>query len=301
MEYYVTSKLNGHLTIRKTPVLYTCTPHVGGIHSHRSNVPESKCDDFEVENNVIISNEATYDLAPISSDVKHINSSNENAFDNYYLHQVYVEGNTLLQTFESTGESQMIVSKLKLTYATSNDMNNELDVHTNMAITGTNLIIEEHPIDDITGERQTFESNELVHTAIDLLDALAKSLEKRNIKFDKPYEYRVAEVIKIFGRCSFESLKSLYQEINIGTSYRQETIRNLFFDIIPRAGTKAAVMLTRELVVQNLCKPTTAVQLLITLPFHITQYSPDLVAECEPLMRLGKLFSSFSCPHKVKN
>lgn len=273
------------MTIRKIPVLYTCVPHIGGIHSHRSNVPETKCNDTESENNVIVGNEALYYLTPITSENR--NSSTENAFENYHLQQVYVEGNTLLQTFESTGESQMVVSKLKLTHSTSNDIVNALDVHTDMAPSESNLIIEEHSISDVTGERQTYQSSELIRTAIDLLNALAKRLERRVVQFDEPYEHRVAEVIRIFSRCDFESLKLLYQEINIGTSYVQETVRNLFYDIIPRTGTKASVMLTRDLVIQNLCKSTTAVQLLITLPFHITQISADLIAECEPLMWIG--------------
>lgn len=269
--------------MRKNPVLYTCTPHTCGIHSHRSNVPEKKCFDGESENNVIVGNEAMYDLAPIDA----TKSWQSNNLENYYLHRIYVEGNTMLQTFESTGESQLLVSKLELIFVTSNDIINEIDVNNGMAATHTNLIIEEHSISDVTGERQTFESTELIHKAIDLLSELATSLEDRQIPFDEPYEIRVAEVIQVLSRCDFESLQALYQTINVGTSYQQETMRNLFFDIIPRTGTKASVMLTRDLIVKNLCKPTTAIQLLIILPFHITDYSPELVTECEPLMKLS--------------
>lgn len=197
----------------------------------------------------------------------------------------------MIQTFESTGESQLVVSKLQLFHASSNDILNAIDVHSNMASPWKHLIIEEHPVSDVTGERQTYESNELIKMSINLLDSLADSLEDESINFDEPYEPRVAEVIRIFSRCSFESLKSLYQSINVGSSYRQETIRNLFYDIIPRTGTKASVMLTRDLIQENLCKPTTAVQLLIILPFHIFEMSSELVSECEPLSRLGELKS----------
>lgn len=282
----MTAKSNGHLSIRKNPVLYTCTPHSCGIHSHRSNVPENKCYDSESEKNVIVGNEAMYDLAPIDPD-KPWKSNN---FENYYLHRVYVEGNTMLQTFESTGESQLLVSRLELIFSTSNAITNEIDVNNGMSSTISNLIVEEHPIGDITGGRQVFESAELIHKAIDLLDSLASNLEDRQVPFDEPYELRVAEVIRIFSRCDFESLKSLYQTMNVGTSYRQETMRNIFYDIIPRTGTKASIMLVRDLIVGNLCKPTTALQLLIILPFHIIEYSPDLVTECEPFMKLSMEF-----------
>lgn len=215
-------------------------------------------------------------------------SDSTHIFHNYELHHVYVEGNTMLQTFESTGETQLVISKLALKFASTNEIVNAIDVHSNMAMEKSNLIIEEHSISDVTGERQTFESDELVRNAIDLLGALADSLESTHIPFNEPYEHRVHEVIRSFSRCDFESLKTLYQSINVGTSYRQETMRNLFFDIIPRAGTRASVLLTRDLITENLCKPTTAIQLLIALPFHITEMSAELVSECEPLMRLSK-------------
>lgn len=284
MEYYVTTKSNGHLSIRKTPVLDTCLPHSCGIHSHRSNVPETKCFEGESEKNIIVSNEAMYDIAP--RDVKVSNVSTD--FENYYLHRAYVEGNTMLQTFESTGETQLVVSKLTLTFTASNEIVNEIDVHENMALEKSNLIIEEHSISEVTGERQPLDTSELVHVATELLGSLADSLENGNIRFDEPYEHRVVDVIHAFSRCDFESLKSLYQSINIGTSYRQETMRNLFYDIIPRTGTRASTLLSRDLIVENLCKPTTAAQLLITLPFHITEMSSELVSDCEPLMRLSK-------------
>lgn len=292
VEYYVSSKLNGHLSIRKNPVLYTCAPHTCGIHSHRSNLPETKCFDGESDKNVIVGNEAMYDFIPRERDNITTTTGTElnstNIFHNYELHHIYVEGNTMLQTFESTGETQLVISKLALTLTSSNDIVNAIDVRDNMAAEKSNLIIEEHSISDITGQRQTFKSAELVRVAMDLLGSLADSLESGHIDFDEPYEHRVVEVIKYFSRCDFASLKMLYQSINVGTAYRQETMRNLFFDIIPRTGTRASVLLTRDLITENLCKPTTAIQLLVSLPFHIIEMSAELVSECEPLMRLSE-------------
>lgn len=271
--------------------MYTCVPHSCGIHTHRSNVPETKCFDGESDKNVIVGNEAMYDFAP--DDVQQPNSTNPSK--SYHLHRAYIEGNTMLQTFESTGETQLVVSKLTLTFASSKDIVNAIDVNGNMAVEKTNLIIEEHSIGDITGERQTIDSSELIRVAIELLGSLADSLENGQIRFDEPYEYRVVEIIRYFSRCNVESLKMLYKSINVGTSYRQETMRNLFYDIIPRTGTRASVLLTRDLITENLCKPTTAIQLLISLPFHITEMSADLVSDCEPLMWLSKnsKFSSY--------
>lgn len=288
-EYYVTNKPNGHLRVRKTPELNTCYPYNGGIQSHRRNVLEMECD-TNSEKNVIVGNEAIYDLVP--KPIETTNNASETI--EYYLNRAHIEGNTLLQTFESTGESQFIVSKLNLVFVSENEIVNDIDVSNDMGYTVTlgsqlitDLLTEEHTNDDHTGGRQPLQSAELISMTTDLLIALADSFEDGTLKFDEPYESRVAEVIRIIGRCDYTSLELLYQEINIGTAYRQETVRNLFYDIIPRIGTKASVMLTRNLIVKNLCKPTTAIQLLITLPFHIADASLELVNECEVLMSLG--------------
>lgn len=272
-EYYVSEKSNGHYSVRKTPELNTCTPHFGAIHSHRANVPEISCSN-DHEKIVIVGYEAIYDVSPIDANA---------TATIYHLNEAQIEGNSLLQTFESTGESQYIVSKLTLKQLAENEVVNAIDVTTNMSV--SSLIIEEHGA-DYTGGRQPQDTSTLVREAIDLLVALADSLEDTT-KLDEPYEARVAEIIRLLGRCDLQSLQSLYREINIGTSYRQETVRNLFFDIIPRIGTKASVLLTRDLIVKSSCKPTTAVQLLITLPFHISELSNDLVDETEVLMSLG--------------
>lgn len=280
-EYYVSSKPNDHLSVRKTPEFNTCTPYVGGIHSHRRNVPEMQCD-ADLEKNVIVGSEAIYDLAP------HSNSTTD-----YYLNECKIEGTTLLQTFESTGESQFILSNLRLTHVSENDILNAIDVLSDIcddaiAIGHCDVQMEEHSNTDHTGGRQPLLSDELIRMATDLLSVLADSLEDAELKFDEPYESRVVEVIRFIGRCDYDSLKKMYEIINTGTSYHQETVRNLFYEIIPRVGTKAAVLLTRDLVVKNLCKPTTSILLLTTMPFHISEISSELVSDCEVLMALGK-------------
>lgn len=273
--------------MRKTPELNTCTPHFGAIHSHRANVPEIACNK-DHEKIVIVGYEAIYDLSPARTDDAAAGQSNDtNVTDyQYSLNEAQIGGSSLLQTFESTGESQYVISKLTLKLLSENEIVNAIDVTSNISASVSSLIIEEHGA-DYTGGRQPQDSSTLVRESIDLLVALADSLEDATSKLDEPYEARVAEIIRLIGRCNLVSLQSLYKEISMGTSYRQETVRNLFYDIIPRIGTKASVLLTRDLIEKMICKPTTAVQLLVTLPFHISELSGELVTECESLMSLG--------------
>lgn len=227
---------------------------------------------FDLQQNVIVGNEAQYTLT--AQNGKHS------------LNTAFVKGIAMVHTFESTGEAQYVLSELQLTYLKESDIVNVLDIDQEMSPRSIGLEYD-NPIHDSSGGRQPVNPKRLVKRANNLLNSLADSLESDHLKFEEPYDSTVAEIIKVMGKMNYECLQKLYQEINIGTSYRQETVRNLFLELIPRIGTKAAVLLTRDLVVGDRVKSTTAVQLLISLPFHIAELSADLVTECEILMNLG--------------
>lgn len=142
-------------------------------------------------------------------------------------------------------------------------------------------------LNDPTGGRYPQQQETLITSASRLLDDLAEGLEISNYKFSEPYDATVSDVIKLLTEMDYESLKKLYTEVDIGTSYRQETIRNIFHEIIPRIGTKASVFLTRYLVVDKEIKSTIAVQLLLSMPFHIFELSHDLIKGCEVFFKLG--------------
>ncbi|KAJ6640893.1 Vitellogenin-6 [Pseudolycoriella hygida] len=268
-EYYISNK-DGYLSVRKTPELNSCNK-VGGIHFQRSNIPLNPCE-FDFQQNVIVGNEAQYNLAPQD--------------DKYYLNTAFVKGITMAHTFESTGEAQYVSSELQLTYLKESEIVNVLDVDTEMSPIFYGLEFD-NPLTDSTGGRQIENPVKLVKRTNALLISLADSLESVHLKFDEPYDGTVAETLKVMGKMNFDCLQKLYQEIDIGTSYRQETVRNIFLELVPRIGTNAAVLLTRDLIVNNRVKSTTAVQLLVSLPFHIAELSAELVTQCEVLLNIG--------------
>lgn len=194
----------------------------------------------------------------------------------------------MVQTFESTGEAQYISSEIMLTFVGESDIVNALDIDTAMATKRASIEYAD-PGHDITAGRQLETSDKLIKDANALFGALADNLEKTDLNFEVPYDSSVADIIHVMGQMDFDALERLYNEIDIGTSYRQETIQNVFHEIVPRIGTRASVLLTRNLIMKNSVKPTTAIQLLISLPFHIAELSHELVIECEVLLGLGKL------------
>jgi hypothetical protein len=86
---------------------------------------------------------------------------------------------------------------------------------------------------------------------------------------------------------NYEALKKLYNQIDIGTSYIQETSRNIFLEILPRVGTVSSVLLAKDLVIEKHVRPTTAVQILTALPFFISELSSDLIKDCEVFLHVG--------------
>ncbi|XP_030375006.1 uncharacterized protein LOC115624412 [Scaptodrosophila lebanonensis] len=272
-EYFISNKTN-YISIRKTPELKTCVPYSEAIHLTRSNVPNT-CE-FDHQKSVIVGNEAIYGLLP----------HNETG---YFLSMAHVKGTTLIHTFESTGEAQYINSELLLNFLNESPIDNAIDIETSMASESqfSNLELQPLELDDPTGGRNPQQQETLMTAAAGLLDNLAEALESTEFKFSEPYDSTVSEVIKLLSEMNLDSLKKLYTDVDIGTSYRQETIRNIFHEIIPRIGTKASVFLTHHLVVEKQIKSPIAVQLLIPMPFHIFELSADLVKKCEDFLTIG--------------
>ncbi|XP_068157824.1 vitellogenin-5 [Drosophila tropicalis] len=271
-EYFISNKTN-YISIRKTPELKTCTPYSEAVHVTRSNVPPNTCE-FDYQKSVIIGNEAIYGLLP----------HNETG---YFLSMAHAKGTTLIHTFESTGEAQYINSELLLNFLKETSIDNPIDIETSMASELSNLELES-PTNDPTGGRNFQQQETLIADAAGLLDNLAEALESTEFKFSEPYDSTLSDVIRILSQLDFDSLKKLYTEVDIGTSYRQETIRNIFHEIIPRIGTKASVFLTHHLVTTDgKVKPPIAVQLLIPMPFHIFELSAELVHVCQDFLKIG--------------
>ncbi|KAL9889825.1 vitellogenin-like lipoprotein [Glossina fuscipes fuscipes] len=271
-EYFISNKTN-YISIRKTPELSTCKPHAESIHVIRSNVPTNTCK-FDFQQNVISGNEAIYGMLPHPE-------------NGYFLSMAHVKGSSLIHTFESTGEAQFINSELLLNFLNETTIDNPIDIETSMSTEVCGLQLLPVELNDPTGSRYPQQQENLIAEASRLLDSLAEGLESTNFKFSEPYDSTVSDVIKLLTEMEYESLEKLYTEVDIGTSYRQETIRNIFHEIIPRIGTKASVFLTRYLVVEKEIKSTIAVQLLVSMPFHIFELSHDLVKGCEVFLTLG--------------
>lgn len=242
-------------------------------------MPANPCE-FDFQKNVVVGNEAVYELdLPSAQNADQIT---------YHLRSAVVTGLTIVQTFESTGEAQSISSSLRLTYhsRSSDGIVNRLDVVRDMATSTIGLELQD--LDhDMTGGRQPESQEQLIKDIKAIFGKMADNLDKSDLDFDEPYDNQVAEIIHRLSIMDLDSLRQMWREFDIGTSYRQETIRNLFFQILPRIGTAASVRLTKELITTGSVAPATAVSLLVSVPFHVFELSRELVVDCEELLNLG--------------
>ncbi|XP_058799949.1 uncharacterized protein LOC131669231 isoform X2 [Phymastichus coffea] len=80
-------------------------------------------------------------------------------------------------------------------------------------------------------------------------------------------------------------LQAAYNNIS-GTSYKEETVRNMFLEALPQVGTTESALFVLELIQSRSVSDMTAIQLLTHLPFHVRQPDVQLLLGLQPLLNL---------------
>jgi hypothetical protein len=76
---------------------------------------------------------------------------------------------------------------------------------------------------------------------------------------------------------SYEELALSYRELEVGTSYRRETMRNIFLEALPQGATSARGLLVKDLIYQKrIPDEMVALQLLHRLRLTILTKLNDL-------------------------
>lgn len=271
-EYYVVNS-SDTLMISKIYDMDRCTPYPGGIFEIRSNIPLNLCEERQPLAHAITSRLGEYRLTKLESSkylLKSINAetkSNVQATESYYPQFIFTTITIDLDSHEPVTEANKI----------------KFDAAEKRVLSGFTYV----PPREATGGRSAKSSDEIVKTVIASLVQLANRLEDVQLNFDEPYMEIVSEIVRLIETMDYATLKKLYDQIDIGTSYIQETSRNIFLEVLPRAGTAPSVLLTKHLVMEKHVRPTTAVQLLISLPFFISELSSELIKECEEFLHVG--------------
>ena len=268
-EYYVVNRSDA-LLISKIYDMDMCTPYKGGIFEIRSNIPLNLCEEKQPLR-AMTSRLGDYKL------MKTVGSK-------YLLTSIRAETKSNVQATESY-YPQFIFTKVNVDLESNGPLNKKIEFKADekVFLSGFTYV----PPNEATGGRAPKSSDQVIRIVNDYLVELSKKLEDVELNFSEPYLPIVSEIIRLIETMDYETLKKLYDYIDIGTSYIQETSRNIFLEILPRVGSASSVLLTKHLVMEKLVRPTTAVQLLISLPFFLSELSADLVKECEVFLHVG--------------
>lgn len=270
MEYYVNQSASD-LQISKIYDMDLCT-FPGGIFSIRSNIPVNMCEpDNKARTHAVMSRVGDYKLSKLNN-------------SQYLLKSIRAESKSNVQSSESY-YPQFIFTKIFIDYDSREETTKKISFNASEKVFLTDFMYA-LPM-EATGGRASKTSDEIVTAVGKMLREIAENLENNELKFDEPYMELISQIIRLLETMDLMSLKKLYDQIDIGTSYIQETSRNIFFEILPRVGTVASVLLAKNMVIEKHVRDTTAVQILTALPFFISELSAELIKECEVFLHVG--------------
>ncbi|KAG5679635.1 hypothetical protein PVAND_009193 [Polypedilum vanderplanki] len=270
-EYFVVN-LTDSLYISKLYDIDRCSIP-GGIFHIRSNIPLNYC---EIDKNkavhAVTSRLGNYVLTKLPN-------------SQYLLKSIYAESKSNVLATESY-YPQFIFSKVNINFASQELLTDENQIKFNesekMVLSDFTYVV---PL-EATGGRNVKSSEQIIEKVIEMLKELAQYLQDKNLNFDDPYLESISEIFRLLETMNYESLKKLYDQLDIGTSYSQEMCKNIFLEILPRVGNSATILLTKYLVMETKVRSTIAVQLLTALPFFVSELSADLVKECEVFLHI---------------
>lgn len=272
-EYYVVNSSDS-LSISKIYDMDRCTIP-SGIFEIRSNIPINLCE--------MNKNKAMHAVTSRLGEYKLMKLGNSK----YLLKSIHAESKSNVQASESY-YPQFIFSKIFVNLKSQSGIEdkNRIKFDDGIRMFQSDFTYV-HPTFEATGGRSPKTHDQVIQTVIDMLAELTQNLENKELNFDEPYMETISEILRLTETMNFDALKKLYDQIDIGTSYKQETSKNIFLEILPRVGTVSSVLLAKDLITGKHIRSTTAVQLLTALPFFITEISHDLVKECEEFLHIG--------------
>ncbi|KOC70286.1 Vitellogenin-6, partial [Habropoda laboriosa] len=125
-----------------------------------------------------------------------------------------------------------------------------------------------------------------------LLDRLSQRLENPGLdtETDNLHNTTITVLLYYLGMLDIVDLRNAYTKIS-GTSYKEETIRNMFLETLPQVGTKEAALFILELIQDKKVSDMSAIQLLTQLPFHIRKPDVQLLVNLQIFLNLPEKIS----------
>ncbi|XP_076176627.1 uncharacterized protein LOC143151413 isoform X2 [Ptiloglossa arizonensis] len=267
IEYIANPEGENELVVRKFLDPRTC---IGHSHYTWSNLPKMLCSNGD-QNPILKSSERLYK-------VKVKGSFNEILFVN-------ASGGIYVQPFQSFGEAQFHFTRQVFKLISVRDIINKISTKDLYP----KVLQHELPELDLTQGRGTPDKSTIFKSIGTLLDRLSQRLENPGLdtETDNLHNTTISVLLYYLGMLDVTDLRIAYTKIS-GTSYKEETIRNMFLEALPQVGTKEAALFILELIQDKKVSDICAIQLLTQLPFHVRKPDVQLLVNLQTFLNLSE-------------
>ncbi|XP_012277416.2 vitellogenin-3 [Orussus abietinus] len=243
----------------------TCRGHP---QKYWSNVPRMECPNND-QNPVLKSSERLYKVRAKGED--------------YTILFVNATGGIYVQPFQSLGEAHVLFTRQILELTSVRDVNTRIS-KTDLQAAG---LEHELPEGDLTQGRSVPDKITIFATIRNLLDRLSQRLENPGLdtKIDNLHNTTISILLYYLNMLERADLQTVYNKIS-GTSYKEETIRNMLLEILPQVGSKESALFVLDLILQKKVSHINAIQLLTHLPFHVKNPNVELLVNMQSLLNL---------------
>ncbi|BET01080.1 LPD_N [Nesidiocoris tenuis] len=204
-------------------------------------------------------------------------------FSNPLIRNVTAFGRVLFQPYQAKAEAHYSKISQLLEFESMNDVTTLISPHPNS--TSIELSYSEYPLDPSYGQEPT-NSSALAQEIYVLLGDLSDSLSIWEVDVKGLDNQTSFYILDLMSWLKQEDWEQLYKLVTLGTSYRQETIQHLFWDLVPQVGSHAAVLFIKDLITTERLKGFSAGRILANFPFYMKETSEELLTLCEELLKL---------------
>ncbi|XP_025152987.1 uncharacterized protein LOC105191299 isoform X2 [Harpegnathos saltator] len=151
-----------------------------------------------------------------------------------------------------------------------------------------------HAAEDLTHGRHIVKLDMLIPKLKKMLAEAADYLDENHLEAKEPDWKHGQTINRLQHTMSYMDLGSLEQVFNTiqdPKTPKEVTIKNIFLQMIPTAGTTAACHFTRNVIRKHKVTDVTAVKMLAKLPMYVKVPSERLLLEMEDLLKLDNIVS----------
>ncbi|VVC86837.1 unnamed protein product [Leptidea sinapis] len=128
-----------------------------------------------------------------------------------------------------------------------------------------------------------------------LMKIVMKGIDADNIVRNESLIHSLdfVDLLDSVSQLSYDSLKKVFDDLVLGTSYDLETARNIFLEVLPHSRSDASARFIKYIVVEEKknVEDAALLSLIRKLPFNVANHSQSLLEELEALSKLGLDFS----------